>query len=367
MLWELSHYRAGDPVEVRSKEEILATLDEHGCVDGLPFMPEMMQFCGRRFRVRAVAHKTCETALRTYRSRRIGATVHLDDLRCDGSAHGGCQAACTLFWKDVWLKPVAAEHKTASNGKPCKYSCGCSEQQLVANTQLPVVSSDDQPCYSCQATKLFDATTPLPWWNLRQYVLDVTTGNHSTGRVLRVGSLALLRFPWRVIKRIPVLRRLYAPVNELICLMLSGREAPYLFKRSKPLTKTPTGQLGLKPGELVRIKSKSEIEATLDAKGLNRGLSFDPEEMAPYCGGTFRVRASVTKIVDEETGRMRQMKQPCIILEGVVCRSEYARWRLNCTRAIPCYWRELWLERVSVEEPSCASIIRQQSAEPVEV
>ena len=97
-----------------------------------------------------------------------------------------------------------------------------------------------------------------------------------------------------------MLRRLYAPFNEWMCRLLTGRESPYLFKKVKPCAKTPTGRLDLKPGELVRVKSKSEIETTLDAKGLNRGLSFDPEEMAPYCGGTFRVRSSVTKIIDED-------------------------------------------------------------------
>ena len=32
--------KAGDVVEVRSREEILGTLDSHGRLDGLPFMPE---------------------------------------------------------------------------------------------------------------------------------------------------------------------------------------------------------------------------------------------------------------------------------------------------------------------------------------
>jgi hypothetical protein len=88
--------------------------------------------------------------------------------------------------------------------------------------------------------------------------------------------------------------------------------------------------------------------------------------MAPYCGGTFRVRSSVTKIIDEATGKMRRMKQPCIILEGVVCRAEYARWRLNCVRAIPCYWRELWLERVEVEQPIGQLVLDRQSTALVE-
>src|SRR6267142_1519493 len=43
--------RAGHWVEVRSADEILATLDDRGALDALPFMPEMLQYCGKRFRV----------------------------------------------------------------------------------------------------------------------------------------------------------------------------------------------------------------------------------------------------------------------------------------------------------------------------
>src|SRR5437867_2933228 len=106
MTWLLSCFRAGDLVDVRSKEEILATLDHRGCLDGMPFMPEMLQYCGRRFRVGAVAHKTCETAQKTFKARRLQPTVHIAGLRCDGSAHDGCQADCNLFWRDAWLKAV---------------------------------------------------------------------------------------------------------------------------------------------------------------------------------------------------------------------------------------------------------------------
>src|SRR5262245_28707372 len=113
MTWKLSRYRTGDLVEVRSKEGILATLDQHGFGDGLPFMPDILQYCGRRFRVRAVAHKTCDTARQTWKGRRLPATVHLVGLHCDGLAHGGCQAECTLFWKDAWLKP-ATDNKDGS-------------------------------------------------------------------------------------------------------------------------------------------------------------------------------------------------------------------------------------------------------------
>jgi hypothetical protein len=364
MFWTLSRYRAGDLVEICSKAEILATLDEQGCVDGLPFMPEMFQFCGRRFQVRAVAHKTCDTAQKTRKNRRLRATVHLANLRCDGSAHGGCEASCTLFWKDVWLKPAGKNtDPVPACGKLRSHISTCTEERLIALTQLPVASAGDEPCYSCQATMLFDATEPLAWWDVRQYVLDVVTGNHSAGRVLKVLWLSWVRQPWRLIRRIPVIRRPYAVFNEWMHRLLAGREAPYLFKKVKPCAKTPTGRLDLKPGEWVRVKPKYEIEATLNELGLNRGLSFDPEEMAPYCGHIFRVQRCVTKILDEMTGKMLQMKQPCIILEGAICNAEYARCRLNCPRAIPSYWREIWLERVEIPQ----SISRTAVESPSEV
>ena len=51
---------AGEIVEIRSQVEILATLDEKGMLDHMPFMPEMLQYCGKRFRVFKQAHKTCD-------------------------------------------------------------------------------------------------------------------------------------------------------------------------------------------------------------------------------------------------------------------------------------------------------------------
>ena len=57
--------KVGDLVEVRSAEEIRATLDENGELDELPFMPEMLAFCGRRLTVHKVAHKSCDNISQT--------------------------------------------------------------------------------------------------------------------------------------------------------------------------------------------------------------------------------------------------------------------------------------------------------------
>jgi hypothetical protein len=101
-----SRFRSGDLVELRTPSEILATLDEHGCLAGLPFMPEMLRFFGKRFRVLAQAERVCDTH-RYDGALRIPDAVLLDEPRCAGVAHGGCQAACRLYWKEAWLRPAS--------------------------------------------------------------------------------------------------------------------------------------------------------------------------------------------------------------------------------------------------------------------
>jgi hypothetical protein len=339
MSWVLSRFRAGDVVEVRSKAEIFATLDEHGCLEGMPFMPEMLQYCGRRFRVSAVAHKTCDTARRTWTGRRLDTAVHLADLRCDGAAHGGCEAACNLFWKDAWLRSADDERCLASSTRE-KRQAACTDAQLLAQTKT-LEKGAEETRYSCQATRLYEATQALAWWDIRQYVLDVLTRNHRAGHVLRVLWLAFLRI---CLSQAPrghrVINWIYATMHR----RLSGREVPDFNSEVSTDLATPTGRLHLEPGDRVRIKSKEEIGETLRA-GKNRGLSFNVE-MSKYCGQIATVRACVTRIVDDTTGAMVHMKNPCIILENIVCSAEYSGCRLMCPRAIPSYWREVWLERI---------------------
>ena len=112
--------KVGDVVVVRSEAEILATLDDRGELDALPFMPEMLEFCGRQFTVDKVAHKLCDTMTRSG-MRRMRDAVHLGGVRCDAEAHGGCQTACLFYWKEAWLRrgpppPAAAPAGGAPRG-----------------------------------------------------------------------------------------------------------------------------------------------------------------------------------------------------------------------------------------------------------
>ena len=73
---------------------------------------------------------------------------------------------------------------------------------------------------------------------------------------------------------------------------------------------------------------------------------FDAE-MVPYCGkGTFRVIRRVERLINEKTGEMVQLKNPCIILEGVTCSGNYLYQRMFSPRHEYMYCREIWLERV---------------------
>ncbi len=125
---------------------------------------------------------------------------------------------------------------------------------------------------------------------------------------------------------------------------------------------TPKEVLNLQPGELVRVKSHEEILATLNIDSKNRGMGFDAE-MVPFCGKTYRVLRRVTQILDEKTGKMQEMKNPCIILDDVICEGRYSYCRMFCPRAIYPYWREIWLERVAVEGNSGSEPIANYSLE----
>jgi len=96
----------GEWVEVRSVKEIFETLNAEGKHKGLRFTPEMVKFCGKRFRVYKRLDKLILEA--TGELRRIKTpTVLLEGVFCDGKAHGGCDRSCFCFWREAWLKKVS--------------------------------------------------------------------------------------------------------------------------------------------------------------------------------------------------------------------------------------------------------------------
>lgn len=340
----------GDMVEVKPAHEILAGLDQRGELDALPFMPEMLQFCGQRFIVHKIAFKTCDTVTWTG-LRRMTDTVHLAGVRCDGQDHGGCQAGCLIFWKSAWLTRFSGPSRNGGAGwqtaprqsgtdtdptaPEVTGRSGCTSGRLTEvalGACRPRGAGDgpDQPVYSCQATELTRAApVGIPMWDARQYLQDVGTGNAPARQVVR--GIAVGAF-----NRMQDLTREKLPERLRI---RGGLRYPFVQGTTD---KSPIQSLDLQPGEWVRVKSIDQISATLRADNSNRGLSFD-REMLKYCGRTAQVLRRVDHIIDELSGQMLTMKTPCIVLADVVCASDYHR---SCPRGIYLYWREIWLERV---------------------
>jgi hypothetical protein len=334
MKWKL---RAGDWVEVRVREEILRTLDSNAEFDGMPFMPEMFEFCGKRFQVYKRAHKTCDTVF-PVRGRRVRNAVHLE-TRCSGLAHGGCQASCLLFWKTAWLKPVEGNVGETANAKPQPVG---GAESVVDACSRSIDLTDGEVRYRCQATRLPYATTDLEWWDLRQYFEDLTSGNVGVGRIL---SGAIYMAVYALSRAGLGLGRPIRWFYDKFYPLWDGAPFPRRTGTIPDGEPTPVKTLNLQPGELVQIKSYQEILQTLNKSSRNRGLYWDAEEV-PYCEKTYRVLKRVERIINEKTGKMQEMKTPAVILDSVICESRYSECRFFCPRSIYPYWREIWLERV---------------------
>jgi len=294
-----TRFRIGQTVRVRSLEEIVATLDDYGKLDGMVFMPEMIKYCGRSFQIFHFSWRTCiEGHGIGFRS--MTGTVFLKDLRCDGAFHDGCQRGCLFFWKEEWLSetPVDQLDNVVDGSVPC------SGDGLRTRT-------GDR--YFCQFTELAGASSSNRPTQLIWYLKDIWHGDMG----------------------------IFVFVSKLVDVLLNrirhfiGRDSGKLLKGNR--SKTDREDLNLQPGEWVQVKERSEIQSTLDHEGKNRGLQFSAD-MLPFCGGKYKVAGKVNKIIDMESGKMINIRNT-VILEEVTCQ------RFGCYRANLLYWREIWLRR----------------------
>lgn len=327
--------RAGDWVMVRPAEEILATLGPDARLDGLPFQPEMLAYCGHRLQVAKVAHKTCDSSPNRAGGRRMYDTVHLRGARCDGSAHEGCQADCVFFWKEAWL--IRADSRPSPAVTP---SAGRCTEHDVTSACRTEDSDPSDPVWVCQTTAVYEASDTLHWWDARQYVRDVTTGNHSALHMCKL----LLLAAYRKLVGLGVGYRALIALYEKFGRLWRADPFPAIEGRIAEGASTPAEKLDLQPGEWVEVKSREEIAATITPSGFNRGMRYDVE-MLKYSGKRYRVQMRVDKLINEKNGRMSRMKTPSIQLEDVYCRAECTATRLGCPRASNTYWREIWLKR----------------------
>jgi hypothetical protein len=308
MSYNNSRLRRGDLIEVKTPHEILETLDAEGAVDHLPFMPEMLEFCGRRFKIAARAMTVCASGPASPRGFRANDVVTLEGVRCSGAAHDGCQKACMIFWREAWLRKV-------------EDTAGQSQVDLEDNARLRarLKSPPSSQIYYCQAGELAKATDPLSrGQRLGKYFGGLLAGNFSA---LQMARSIWVWLYWR-------------------------RSRMFLGVIPRGRTRsTPTESLGLQPGEWVEVKSLQSITETLNERGQNRGLHFTPD-MRLLCGERRRVKGRIDKVIVDGTGEMRQLNNT-VWLEGSTCECSYMGGfgSGGCSRCEVVYWREIWLRR----------------------
>jgi hypothetical protein len=97
---------------------------------------------------------------------------------------------------------------------------------------------------------------------------------------------------------------------------------------------------GLKPGDWVRVRSKEEIQATLNSWKELKGCAF-LDEMWQYCGTEQKVLQSMQRFLDERDYKVKKCKG-IILLDGVLCHGTPVFGR--CDRCCHLFWREEWME-----------------------
>jgi len=300
--------RPGDYVEVRSPGEILQTLDSDGTLDRLPFMPEMVEFCGRRFKVAKRVVKTCYygqgSSMRTFPQDDV---VLLEGLRCSGLVHDGCQKSCTIFWRDAWLKKV--EHPT---GVPAVLD---QEASKWLRARLKTTAAPNR--YFCQASEILNATRALSHWErFTKIFSDIRAGNSGV---------------WEMTQRITVW--MFWKIRKAIF-------GPYARGTQKS---TPAETLNLRAGEWIEIKPVADISETLNSRAYNRGLYFTPA-MGGMAGEQRQVQGRIEKIIVDGTGEMRQLHNTAFLKDSY-CGCSCVAFG-GCPRGEFAYWRDIWLRRV---------------------
>src|SRR5215831_5567494 len=182
-----SKLRSGDFVEVKPPEEILLTLDGEGALDGLPFMPEMIEFCGKQFQISKRVVKTCTSGTKAGSSMRVFRTddvVLLEGLRCSGADHDGCQKACNIFWRETWLR------KIQNPETPVIQANGV--ERLRA--RLTTIIGPNK--YFCQSSEILNATVELSKLERFSKCVD-EVWSRNTGTLEVVRRISIWTF-WKV-------------------------------------------------------------------------------------------------------------------------------------------------------------------------
>lgn len=98
-------FHPGDPVRVRSQNEIEETLNVLGQLKGCSFMEEMRPFCGTTQKVLKPVNRFIDE--RDHKLKKCKGIVLLENALCQGTHKlGPCDRSCFFFWRVEWLEKI---------------------------------------------------------------------------------------------------------------------------------------------------------------------------------------------------------------------------------------------------------------------
>jgi hypothetical protein len=117
--------------------------------------------------------------------------------------------------------------------------------------------------------------------------------------------------------------------------------------RRPVLQSAPQQSPKLEPGDVVRVRTRAEIEATLE-DGRAEGIPYEPGQMARHAGRRVTVARRVTRRYDEVRDAMVEAEG--LLLEGIRCDGSRHAEVGGCDLACALRWSPAWLE--GEEEPA---------------
>ena len=253
--------RRGDVVTLRSPREILETLDETCARRSSLFMPEMLAYFGRAYTVSARVERACDAVSH---ARRMPDSVLLDDLRCNGGGHGGCQAGCRIYWKEAWLQ------RAPSAETPVAFSPDGAYERLNALAAQHSRGGTDgaRTSYRCQVTEFLRSTELIRYRDVRSLVREVTSKNVSVWTFLRVVAGIIVNEPRRRYKGHFAFAHTGAAPSRDRSLGLGGRIASTGPARRRDRCHARPGRKA--PGIVVRPRNAALLRHAGDGEGEGR-------------------------------------------------------------------------------------------------
>jgi hypothetical protein len=271
-------------------------MNPSGDVEGALVSAQLWDHCGRKF----VISKVVTHFFHSDRMFKCLPTLYmLGGAVCSGevaSFHSRCDRNCSLLWSGQWLEK--ADHELGS---------------FLANRE------DKNPGLVGRIDDLSEVHRVCQLSHL--HVLAGTS--HLDDILERVRGF--IRYTKQSLR---------AQISRLVLRTVEP---------AKTVTQVKPRDVRIAAGELVKVKSRHEIENLLDESGKYKGCTFQPE-MYDYCGRPYRVLRQVDYFYDEVKQKLCKCKD-LFILEGVYCTGRKRFYKDRCNLNCYPFWHKDWLER----------------------